>query len=213
MLDTRHLPLQSQPLQDQKISAQLCVVVIIGALFGLFGPTQWGPSSLVMSASAAPLIAPEKRAMVSDFELKDLKGKLVRLSDYKGRVVLINFWATWCAPCKQEIPHLNRMFKSYQDQGFTVLAISTDSPQTQSQVGRLARRWAVTTLLDLEGQVVAMLNPRGVAPYTLFVDRQGRMALDHDGYHSGDEVKIEEAVKALLRETKDTRKEGGAVPK
>jgi peroxiredoxin len=207
MLYSQQSPLHSSYFQNKKSSTLLCSVVILGALIGLIGPTQWTPLSLTSTAMAAPLITPAKRAMVNDFELKDLKGKLVRLSDYKGQVVLVNFWATWCAPCKQEIPHLNRMLKSYKDQGFTVLAISTDSPQTLSQVGRLARRWAVTTLLDPEGQVVATLNPRGVAPYTLFVDRQGRMALDHDGYHSGDEVKMEEAVKALLTETKDPRKE------
>ena len=213
MLHSKKCAIQSQYFQNTKRSIQLCSAVILGALFGLIGPTQWTPLGLTSMATAAPLITSAKRAMVSDFELKDLKGKLVRLSDYKGRVVLVNFWATWCAPCKQEIPHLNRMLKSYKDQGFTVLAISTDSPQTLSQVGRLARRWAVTTLLDPEGQVVAMLNPRGVAPYTLFVDRQGRMALDHDGYHSGDEVKMEEAVKALLGEAKDPHKERTPTPK
>jgi peroxiredoxin len=139
---------------------------------------------------------------VADFELKDLKGRLVRLSQFKGKVVLVNFWATWCAPCKQELPHLNRLYKELKDEGFEVLAISTDSPQTISQVGRLARRWAVTTLLDPEGRVVAQLNPRGIAPYTLLIDAQGRAAFEHDGYHSGDEVKMAEAARALIAELK-----------
>jgi peroxiredoxin len=160
--------------------------------------------SLSLSASlwASPLKPAAERSPVADFELKDLKGKLVRLSDYRGKVVLVNFWATWCAPCKQEIPHLNRLYKELKEQGFEVLAISTDSPQTLSQVGRLARRWAVHTLLDPEGRVVAQLNPRGVAPYTLIVDPQGRAAFEHDGYTSGDELKMESAVKALLDEQK-----------
>ena len=143
-----------------------------------------------------------KRAMAPDFELDDLKGAAVRLSQFKGKVVVINFWATWCAPCKQEIPHLNRILKTYKDQGLVILTISTDSPQTQSQVGRLARRWKTHTLLDPEGRVVAQLNPRGLAPYTLIVDRSGKIAFDHDGYHSGDEVKLEAAIKAILEESK-----------
>lgn len=151
---------------------------------------------------ASPLTAIEKRSHVADFELKNLKGERVRLSDFKGKVVLVNFWATWCAPCKQELPHLNRMYQTYQNQGFEVLAISTDSPQTMSQVGRLARRWTFKTLLDPEGKVVAQLNPRGVAPYTLIVDPQGRIAYEHDGYTSGEEVQMEEAIKAILSEIK-----------
>lgn len=144
----------------------------------------------------------DKRAFAPDFELMDLKGKAVSLSQFKGKVVVVNFWATWCAPCKQEIPHLSRILETHKDQGLVILTISTDSPQTQSQVGRLARRWKTHTLLDPEGQVVAQLNPRGIAPYTLVVDRQGRIAFDHDGYHSGDEVKMEAAIKAALAEGK-----------
>ena len=154
------------------------------------------------SLADASITAAAKRAVAPDFELDDLKGEAVRLSQFKGKVVVINFWATWCAPCKQEIPHLNRILKNYKEQGLVILTISTDSPQTQSQVGRLARRWKTHTLLDPEGRVVAQLNPRGLAPYTLIVDRNGKIAFDHDGYHSGDEVKLEAAVKKILKEPK-----------
>ncbi len=156
---------------------------------------------LPLHASADPQVTvAQKRAEAPEFELNDLKGEPVRLSQFRGKVVVVNFWATWCAPCKQEIPHLNKMLKTYKDQGLVILTISTDSPQTQSQVGRLARRWKTRTLLDPEGRVVAQLNPRGIAPYTLIVDRGGKIAFDHDGYHSGDEVKMEAAVKAILAE-------------
>lgn len=157
------------------------------------------------AAYASPLTPVDKRSAVTDFELKDLKGSLVRLSDFKGKVVLINFWATWCAPCKQELPHLNRIYKELKEEGFEVLAISTDSPQTLSQVGRLARRWSFRTLLDPEGKVVAQLNPRGVAPYTLIVDPEGRVAFEHDGYTSGEEVQMEAAARALITELKGVK--------
>lgn len=158
--------------------------------------------SLPQQASAEdPQITADKdRVEAPEFELSDLKGEAVRLSQFKGKVVVVNFWATWCAPCKQEVPHLSRMVETYKEQGLVVLTISTDSPQTQSQVGRLARRWKTHTLLDPEGRVVAQLNPRGIAPYTLIVDRKGKIAFDHDGYHSGDEVKMEAAVKEILAE-------------
>ena len=151
---------------------------------------------------AEPIKAPEKRTAVSDFDLEDLKGNQINLSDFKGKVVVVNFWATWCAPCKQELPHLNRIYKENKDQGLVVLAISTDSPQTQAQVRTVSSAWSVKILLDPDGTVVDQLNPRGVAPYTLFIDRQGRMASDHDGYSTGDEAEMEKIIKALLKEKK-----------
>jgi thiol-disulfide isomerase/thioredoxin len=163
---------------------------------------------LLFSVYAEPLKAAKDRTVVSDFELEDLKGNYVKLSQYKGKVVVVNFWATWCGPCKQELPHLDRIYKENKKDGLVVLAISTDSPQTQAQVATLARRWSVLTLLDPDGTVVDQLNPRGVAPYTIFVDHKGRMASDHDGYHVGDEVEMEKTIKALLKEKhKEKRKE------
>jgi peroxiredoxin len=149
---------------------------------------------------ANPLIAKEKRSSVLDFELDDLDKNLVRLSDYKGKIVIVTFWATWCAPCKQEIPHLEKLYETYKDQGLIVFAISTDSPQTQSQVPRIARKWTIPTLLDTEGRVVAQMNPRGVAPFTMLIDRNGKNAFEHDGYSVGDEIKIKEALVKLLEE-------------
>ena len=170
------------------------LVMMITMLLGMLSIT-------TTQVNAKPSLTETKaRASAPEFELNDLKGDTVRLSQFKGKVVVINFWATWCGPCKQEIPHLSRMLDSYKDQGLVVLTISTDSPQTQSQVGRLARRWKTHTLLDPEGKVVALLNPRGIQPYTVIVDRQGKIALEHDGYTPGDEVGMEALIKTVLAE-------------
>lgn len=151
---------------------------------------------------ALPLRPVAARTTVTEFALNDLKGDTFRLSDLRGKVVVVNFWATWCNPCVQELPFLNTYHLDFADQGFVVVAISTDGPQTLSEVRRTVqrRKWKMPILLDTEGAVLANLNPRGQMPYTLYLDREGRLATDHDGYTAGDEQKMKATIEALLAE-------------
>ena len=143
-----------------------------------------------------------ERSQIADFDLQDLEGNRVQLSDYVGSVVVVNFWATWCVPCQQELPFLQQFYEDYAEQGLVILAISSDGPETLSGVRRIARRHRMTmpVLLDQDGSVSALLNPRGSAPFTIFVDRAGLAALDHEGYSSGDEITYEELIQQLLAE-------------
>ena len=142
------------------------------------------------------------RTGMTDFSLEDIKGKVVKLSDQKGKVVVITFWATWCAPCLQELPHLNKFYKKYKDDGLTILAINTDGPDTFAQAKTIIKRkrLKIPILKDPEGEVAAILNPRGTNPYTLFVDRFGRLAADHQGFAKGDEIKALAKITKLLAE-------------
>ncbi|HTE49869.1 MAG TPA: TlpA disulfide reductase family protein [Kofleriaceae bacterium] len=135
-----------------------------------------------------------------DFALRDLTGKTVRLSDHRGEVVLVNFWATWCVPCAAELPHLERLYRKYRDQGFVVLAISMDGPESSAEVDPRARRYGLTfpVLLDEETRVVGTYNPKRTAPFTLLIDRDGAVARTREGYHAGDEVAVEADIAALL---------------
>jgi len=150
------------------------------------------------ASTKANIIAARSRISAPDFELDDLSGDLVVLSELKGKVVVIVFWATWCEPCKQEIPFLSDMREKYESQGFEVLTISTDNAQTQSRVEHYARKWKTRTMIDTDGEVKALLNPRGFAPYTLVIDQEGLIAFNYQGYQAGDEKMIEEIVKSLL---------------
>ncbi|MFN3201223.1 MAG: TlpA disulfide reductase family protein [Bradymonadia bacterium] len=170
---------------------------LIFALLALFATTSL--------ASASDLTPPEKRSAIADFALKNIKGKKVKLSELKGKVVIINFWATWCGPCKQELPFLDQYQKDLKDKGLEVLAISIDSPQTLSEVRVLAKRkrWKMNVLLDQDGSTLAALNPRGTPPFTVGVDREGRIAFQHEGYASGDEVEIKKHIDTLIAEGAD----------
>lgn len=152
---------------------------------------------------AGELTAPDARPPAANFELDNLSGDSIELSDFAGKVVVISFWATWCQPCLQELPHMDRFLTQYEDDGLVVLAITTDGPESQSEVRSLARRnrWGFEVLTDLDGSVAAVVNPRGTNPFTVFVDRQGRVASEHEGYSSGDEVQHEATIQALLAES------------
>lgn len=146
-------------------------------------------------AHAAGEVAP-------DFTLRDINGKSVSLSAYKGQVVLMNFWATWCGPCQVEMPHLQAMQKDLAAKGFTVLSVSADDARTSSQVKPLIMKNGYTfpVVLDTQTSVVAQYNPAKALPYTVLIDKTGHIRNVHQGYNPGDEKAIRAEVEALLAE-------------
>lgn len=134
-----------------------------------------------------------------DFALRDTEGRTVRLSDHRGKVVLLNFWATWCVPCAAELPHLQRLYETY-DQDLVVLAISMDGPESVANVAPQARRYGLTfpVLLDEETRVAGIYNPKRAAPYTVLIAADGTIANRRQGYSAGDEVALEAEIQALV---------------
>jgi peroxiredoxin len=140
-------------------------------------------------------------APASNFTLKDVNGRQVSLSDHFGKnVVLLDFWATWCVPCEAEMPHLQRLYQRHKEQGFVVLGVSMDGPETVASVAPYARRMGLTfpMLLDEETQVTNVYNPQRTAPLTVLIDRDGRVRRVHPGYKPGDEVELDREVAALV---------------
>ncbi|NOY26952.1 MAG: TlpA family protein disulfide reductase [Oligoflexia bacterium] len=144
--------------------------------------------------------AQETGVLAPDFTLRDIDNKSVSLSDFKGQVVLLNFWATWCGPCMLEQPHLQQMYVDLASQGFTVLSVSTDDARDASKVKPVvrAKRLTFPVVLDKDTAVVAQYNPSKTLPFTVFIDREGRIAQVHQGYNPGDEVGMRAEVVALL---------------
>ena len=135
-----------------------------------------------------------------DFGLRDINSQEVKLSQYKGKVVLLNFWATWCQPCKVEMTHLQKFQDEFEKKGFTVVSISIDDARAASQVKPFIKSNGYTfpVLLDKETTVVTQFNPDKTLPYTAIIDKDGKIRHVHRGYNPGDEVKLREEILALI---------------
>lgn len=143
--------------------------------------------------------APAIGAVAPDFTLHSSFGKNLKLSEYRGQVVMINFWATWCAPCRQELPQLNRLHERYRRDGFVLLGVSVDdNPKAaQDMASRLGVRFPV--LFDAGKQVSGRYDIDAM-PSTLLIDRGGAVRYLHRGYRSGVEQEYDARVRELLKQ-------------
>jgi len=117
--------------------------------------------------------APHVGTVAPDFSLKDLSGKSVHLSELRGEVVLLNFWATWCPPCQEEVPSLSRLNAAMTGKGFRMLTVSIDDGGSKAVESFFQRTgYRLPTLLDSDGTVGKMYGITGV-PETFILDRQG----------------------------------------
>jgi thiol-disulfide isomerase/thioredoxin len=146
---------------------------------------------------------PAQAQIAPDFTLNDLAGRGHKLTDYyPEHVVLLNFWATWCVPCVKELPHLQRLQDLYGAKGLQVLTINIDGPDRLVGVSGFFARYGYTlpVLLDTGSQVVSVYNPRLNLPYSVLLDRQGKIRFVHQGYSPGDERLLEQRIIVLLEE-------------
>jgi peroxiredoxin len=159
---------------------------LIGAAIGylvFFGLPSAPAESLPQPTAGAPQISIAGIGTGSpapDFELEAADGGHVGLTDYLGDVVLLNFWATWCAPCRTEMPLLQSAFESFQDQGFVVLGIDFDEPADLVTSFGEELGLAFPLLLDPGGKIQQQYKVRGY-PTTVILDREGRIHAYHIG--------------------------------
>ncbi len=159
------------------------------------------PLLLALSFSTQA-IADEARPKASDFSLRTVTGERVKLSDYQGKVVVLSFWATWCGPCKQELPVLQKLADKHAAAGLAVVAVNIDDPKTVAEVRRFVadKKLKVPVPLDPEAEVLGKYNPKGSLPFLAIVDRQGRRAFQHTGFGEGAEQQVEQEIAQLLAE-------------
>jgi len=150
----------------------------------------------VIAGTASSAIAPASAA--PDFTLHAMGGPNLRLAEQRGRVVMVNFWATWCGPCRQEMPQLNRLYEKYKSSGFVLLGVNVDDDVAKA--AEVAGKLGVTfpVLLDTE-KTVSKLYDLSTMPSTVIIDREGKVRYVHRGYLAGYEDNYEKQIRELLR--------------
>jgi thiol-disulfide isomerase/thioredoxin len=154
---------------------------------------------LLAALIAAPALAVAPSGPAPKFQLDSMAGKSVSLDQYKGQVVMINFWASWCGPCRTEMPILEKLYTKYKPMGFTMVGVNVE-PDSQ-----LAVNWLKETpvtfpiLFDTKSEVSKLYKVAGM-PSTVIIDRQGNLRWLHRGYKAGDENEYLDQIRALVRE-------------
>lgn len=178
------------------------VLALAASLAACGGAGQGPEPSAPSGAAAGGGKAAEGERASADFTTRDIQGKTVHFSDYLGKkVILVNFWATYCEPCLQQMPHLERIYQKYKDQGLVVLGVSMDGPETVANVQAFARRNYVSfpVVYDEDSHIASLYNPKKAEPLTLLVDKGGKVVRIREGYNPGDEDHVEKDIAELLK--------------
>jgi peroxiredoxin len=156
-------------------------------------------------AAASPALAESPvpaapTGVAIDFSLRNLEGQQVTLSQYKGKVVLVNFWATWCIPCQVEMPGLQALSQELGPQGLVVLGIATDDPRQEALIKPIVKAKGVTypILRDPDTRVVSKFNPGKNLPFSAIVGKDGKIASVYAGLKPGDAEAMKAEILALL---------------
>jgi thiol-disulfide isomerase/thioredoxin len=145
-----------------------------------------------MNPVSPPLVAP-------DFTLPDMDGESHSLSDFRGKLVMLNFWATWCPPCRREMPSMQRLYEKYSEQGLVVLAVNQfeDPDLVFEFTGRLSLEPTFPILFDRESRISEKYKVKGL-PTTYLLDREGRIHYRAIGGREFDHPDVEALIEGLL---------------
>jgi peroxiredoxin len=134
-----------------------------------------------------------------EFTLKSLKDRNLSLKEFRGQVVMINFWATWCGPCRQEMPALNVLYEKYRHAGFVLLGVNVDS-ETANAVQMASKLKAAYPILFDTDKKASVLYHVSAMPTTVLIDRDGKVRYIQKGYVAGIEDKYQTQIRELLKE-------------
>jgi len=134
-----------------------------------------------------------------DFQLPQINGDSVQLSSLRGSVVYVDFWATWCPPCRESFPWMESMHQRYQDLGLEIVAISLDQKRDLIENFLKSHKASFTILQDSEGGTAEAFKVKGM-PSSYLVDRKGNIRVRHAGFNDDDKAELESQIKQLLTE-------------
>lgn len=140
-------------------------------------------------------------AELPPFTVRTVSGEVIDLEDHIGKgVILVNFWATWCKPCRAEFPLLQELHETYAKDGLLVLAVSLDGPESQAEVRPFLQRnrYTLPAAIDEHGRIAAQLNPRSTVPLAHVYDRTGRRVKTYEGFQLGGKAELRALIVRLL---------------
>jgi peroxiredoxin len=170
-------------MKEQAISAVMRPLLFL-LLSGLLLPG--------VTARAVSGVAP-------DFSLQSRDGDVLSLAEFRGQVVMINFWATWCGPCREEMPHLEALHQRYSALGFALLGVNVEENSDDAVAWLEDTPVSFSILFDPENRVSELYDVVAM-PSTVLVDRQGTVRFLHHGYETGYESEYQTQIRALIRE-------------
>lgn len=157
------------------------------------------PGALLAVAASVYALPLAPAGLAPDFTLRTIDGQNLRLQEQRGQVVLVNFWATWCGPCRQEMPHLNRLYEKYRASGFQLLGVNVD--EDPRSAAALATKLGVKFPVLPDGdKKVSKLYDLSAMPQTVLIDRDGRVRYLHRGYKEGYENTYDQQIRELLKQ-------------
>lgn len=154
---------------------------------------------LLTALISVPALAIAPQGAAPTFKLDSMAGQPLSLEQFKGQVVMINFWASWCGPCRQEMPLLEQLHAKYKPMGFTMIGVNVE-PDSTLAAGFLSKTPVTFPILfDTKSEVSKLYQVAGM-PSTVIVDRKGNLRWIHRGYKPGDENAYLDQIRALVRE-------------
>ena len=154
---------------------------------------------LLFTASVSYATSVKTSGKAPNFTLKSRSGKNIKLSELRGQVVMLNFWASWCGPCRKEMPLLEKIHKKYKRLGFTLLGVNVEQDSKAAKKYLKKVKVSFPVLFDKTNKTSKLYNISAM-PTTIIIDRSGNQRFIHKGYKAGYEKDYIKQIKQLLRE-------------
>ena len=160
----------------------------------------WVRATAVAATLVVSSMVGASSSLAPSFSLPSRTGEVLSLDKLKGQVVMLNFWASWCGPCRTEMPLLDQMHKRYSSLGFTLVGVNVE-PDAKGAEAWLSKQKPVSfpIAFDTDSKVSKMYKVAGM-PSTVFVDRKGNIRVMHKGYKPGDENIYLTQIRSMLKE-------------